>query len=121
MNKAKREKGQEFINGKGNTVPEKVFKEAVCNCKKKCSTKLDLSKQKIVFENFYKLSTWPLKTKYIFGLIDEEQCKKRRKAVLRKNIEFKKKTTRKYYLKGDDAEKISVCKAFFQKVVFVEI
>lgn len=90
------------------------FKPAKCSCLKKCLSKFRRDEQKAAFEKFYSLD-WSEQTEYIFNLIELVPIRKRRRKL--KNVEFKKSTSRKYYLIKRDGTKLNVCKNFFQDVI----
>lgn len=114
VNQAKRESGQEYATYKGKIIPEKRFSKVTCTCRKSCHLSVPEDKQKLIFQYFYSLKSWSEKTTFILNHMDITKCVKRRKANARKNIQFKKKLHREYYLISGDHR---VCKSFFKKVL----
>lgn len=114
-NRLNREKGLEYQTSSGKTIPKKTFKKIDCNCRKQCHTIIDENAQKEIFNTFYGLESWSEKTLFLNGHIKIREVCQRRRPTLRKNIQFKKASTRSYFLSADPNQ--PVCKAFFKKVL----
>lgn len=116
INKSNREKGLEYRNEKGRIIPKKCFKKIVCKCRIRCHLVIDENAQKQIFEQFWsENSSWSSKSSFLSEHIKISECTHRRKPTSRKNIQFKKNSTRSYFLSEDPKQKI--CKSFFKKVL----
>lgn len=113
-NKLKREKGLEYETVKGKKVPAKCFKAILCKCLRSCHFTVNEKVQKEIFQHFYSLNSWTKKTAFLLNHIEITDCKTRRRAEKRKNIQFKKSISRFYFLTTKEEK---VCKSFFKKVL----
>lgn len=112
--KSKREKGEEYENYKGKVMAAKVFKKVVCKCRMSCHFTVPEVEQQRIFDEYWHLGTWAHKTTFLLNSIRSSDCKTRRKAEQRKNIQFKKSFSRQYFF-GTEEKK--VCKQFFKAVL----
>lgn len=75
--KAKRVAGVEYINVKGNTVPERVMGND-CGCRLKCFNHVTPEVRKKVFEAFYRLESKDLQDSYLSGKICVRNVERKR-------------------------------------------
>lgn len=117
-NRMNKEKGLEYQTTTGKTVPKKVFRKIECKCRMQCHVTIDGNVQKDIFNTFYGLSSWSEKTLFLTSHIKSTECSKRRTTTKKMNAtQFKKKSSRSYYLTENENQK--VCKSFFKKVLQV--
>ncbi|KAK5647846.1 hypothetical protein RI129_002738 [Pyrocoelia pectoralis] len=105
--KAKRNKGLEYINRKGNTVQEKRFKN--CHCRFKCIEKITEEERLANFNNFWKIGSFSAQNAYICGLVKPQEIKQKRP---KNNSRSPKICSNKYYL-NLGARSVNVCKQYF--------
>ncbi|XP_038221196.1 uncharacterized protein LOC119839077 [Zerene cesonia] len=115
LKKAKRAKGQEYLNYKGVTVPAKTPKVGLCACQNKCNFKINVEQQRKLFKEFYDLANFDLQTSYMFSLI--KVVSKSRTYTTNENS--RRQNTRHYYLSDCDGKEVLVCKSFFKNTYAV--
>lgn len=68
--KLKIQSGLDYTTKSGRIVKGKIFLEQIkCGCKKKCEKKINLSRQKEIFDVFYSLNGWSQKTVCLRSLV----------------------------------------------------
>lgn len=109
--RVKVQKGLEHTTKSGNIIKAKIFHEQTeCgSCKKQCSRKIVVRRQKDIFETFYSLENWSKKRLYLRSLIKSLPQTENLKSVQC----IAKKTNHKYYLTNNNGEHEEVCYRFF--------
>lgn len=78
LNKQKVQKGEEHFSPRGNVIPAKTFKvQEQCKCRKKCEEKIDVQRQYVIFQTFYKLESWSSKTLFLRGCVSRSEIRNR--------------------------------------------
>lgn len=69
--------GKAHFTASNRLIEEKVFNAQItCPCKFKCHEKIDVVKQKEIFNHYYNdLSNWSAKTKYLRSLVERKPTK----------------------------------------------
>jgi hypothetical protein len=75
--KVNRALGKEYKNTRGVVVPEKVFNDKLCGCKRKCNLKITPTEREGNFAQFYALGNSALQNLYIRGQVHISDVKKR--------------------------------------------
>lgn len=113
--KVKVQSGLEHITESGKVVPARVFCEQTdCKCKRKCAVKINIARQKAIFETFYGLQNWSTKTLFLRSLMKSRPTKEDLNPVT-----IKKRTTYIYFLTNDCGIREEVCIDFFFKCIQV--
>lgn len=108
--KQKIQKGLGYKTKSGNFVPPKKFYEQKnCGCKKKCAEKVNLIRQKQIFDTFYSLENWSKKTLYLRSLVQSLPRKENLHSVKCNT----KKSKYKYFFTNESGEQVNVCYRFF--------
>lgn len=115
IRKDKRLKGKEYINIKGNVVPQKQPKTGPCRCNNKCHTKITHERQIQIFNEFYNLESFNMQTSFLFTMV--KVCNKLR--TYTQNPNSKRQKTRLYRLLNSNGKEVKVCKEFFQNTLKV--
>lgn len=98
---------QSYINSKGAEVEPKIFDETFqCNCTKKCNENISRKNRRKIFNMFWSIGTYEGRCAFLNSCINE--IKKKRQYT--KNVNSRRKMTRKYFLKGIEVCKIMFCK-----------
>lgn len=109
--KLKVQSGLEHITKLGNVVPEKVFYEqAECVCKNNCAEKIDVNRQKAIFNSFYSLENWSKKRLFLRSLIKTRPVKESFNPVTTKT-----RVMYDYFLLNSYGNQEKVCFGFFLK------
>lgn len=120
IRKQKRDKGKEYINIKGKTVPSKDINTNIpCNCAQKCHDKIDATQQKKLFDRFYAMGNFDLQSSYLFSLVKVQPKKRCSLSTDCEQTESRRSNTRVYHLPNSDGLSTMVCKYFFKKVFAV--
>ncbi|CAF4946988.1 unnamed protein product [Pieris macdunnoughi] len=110
VRKLKAVTGKSYTSKKGKVVPEKKMKP-VCDCRLKCSERVDETARAAIFQKYYsKEMTWNLKRQFTISMVTEIETARSR----RRDPEHppKRSFTLNYtFLVNDKPEKI--CKKFF--------
>ncbi|CAG9773243.1 unnamed protein product [Ceutorhynchus assimilis] len=109
VNSANRSTGKAYVNRSGRNVSEKKFKNADCQCARRCSTNVRPEERKIMFDSFYKLGDNTKQNINLRGLIQNSPIKQRRS---RNSSRPPKSKTIKYFL-TTSTKSTRVCKIFF--------
>ena len=115
IRKDKHLKGKEYVNIKGNVVPEKQPKTSPCHCNNKCYTKITQERQIQIFNEFYNLESYNMQTSFLFTMV--KVCNKLR--TYSQNLNSKRQKTRIYCLLDSNGVEVKVCKDFFQNTLKV--
>lgn len=107
--KAKRNRGEQYVNYKGKTVAAKIFAPVLCNCRRKCSEIVTPEIQNIIHAQFYALD-WNGQTAWICTTIKLSAPKRPKKR--RNHLPSHKQLSRNFFLNNNQ-----VCKSFFLKVL----
>lgn len=114
ISKNKVEKGTEHVSRHGKKINAKVFKsQVVCKCKRMCSNKIDVLRQKEIFEHYYQQCNWTTKTLYIQGCVTKKPVNKKdalNPILPKKNRDW----AYEYKLTDGNGMKQVVCKNFFE-------
>lgn len=108
----KTQKGLERITKSGNVIRAKKFREQTeCEgkCKKKCWHKIDVTRQKQIFNTFYGLENWSKKILYLRSIVKILPANDNLNSV--KCIA--KENRHKYYLTNSNGVHEEVCHRFF--------
>lgn len=116
--KEKVERGQERITASGKLIPAIKFNsQTLCGCKLDCGTKIDLIRQKEIFDSYYQDSNKAQKTLLIRSLVDKVPIKctnnMNRPLIPQKRRDF----NFKYHLIDSLGVKSEVCTSFFFKCI----
>lgn len=113
LQKSKVQGGLEHTTKSGKLVAAKVFYEqSECNCKNKCAQKIDVHRQKVIFESFYTLESWSKKRLFIRSLVKTHHTKENFNPVTTKtNVLYD------YFLTNSSGNQEKVCLVFFLKCV----
>lgn len=76
--KAKRNRGEEYVNYKRDTVAAKTFTPVICNCRRKCSDHVNPETQHNIHSQFYEIY-WNGQTAWICGTVQITTPKRQRK------------------------------------------
>lgn len=91
VRKSKRVAGQEYINTKGITVPEKKVKSCNClKCRYKCNHKFSEDERQRIFNSYYSLASHERQRDFICQMVTCVTPKRRTKS--------KRKTSKQFYL-----------------------
>lgn len=113
--RVKVQSGLEHITKSRKVVPAKVFCEQTdCKCKRKCAVKINIARQKTIFETFYGLPNWSQKTLFLRSFMKSRPTKEDFNPVT-----IKKRTTYIYFLTNDCGIREEVCFDFFSKCIQV--
>lgn len=105
VRKSKRVAGQEYINTKGITVPEKKVKSCNClKCRYKCNHKFSEDERQRIFNSYYSLASHERQRDFICQMVTCVTPKRRTKS--------KRKTSKQFYLVAE-RKRERVCKQFF--------
>lgn len=115
VKKSKRNKGEEYFNYKGVTVPAKTPKVGLCSCPNKCHLKINCDQQTKIFKEFYALANFNLQTSYLFSLIKVVS----KSRTYTSNENSRRQMTRHYYLRDSEGLEVLVCKKFFKDTLCV--
>lgn len=106
--KLKVQSGLEHTTKSGQVVQAKQFCEQVeCICNKRCAQKIDIDRQKAIFNAFYTLENWSKKTLFLRSLIKSRPKKENFNPVTAKN------RTYAYFLTNNCGVQEEVCFRFF--------
>lgn len=107
--KARFQMGLEYKTKSGKIVTKKTFHEQTkCDCKRKCADRIDVIRQKQIFDAFYSLKDWTQKTLYLRSVTKGLPNKNDLRSV--KCVP--KKTKYKYFLVNNKGENEEVCQTF---------
>lgn len=101
--KVKVQKGLEHKSKSGKIIKAKIFREQTqCTggCKKQCTHKINIVRQKEVFETFYNLENFSKKTLYLRSFVKTQPYKEDLKSVKCTS----KRASHKYYLTDNKGE-----------------
>ena len=121
IRKMKRTMGEKYTSDTTNKeVREKSVQPINCSkCRLKCSDKISAEQRQMIFQEFYRLSTWEAQTTYITQSI--MQFEPRRRTVPSNSDAGSRKTkSRAYYLTVSDesgSHTVRVCKEMFLKTL----
>ncbi|CAH2211113.1 jg5609, partial [Pararge aegeria aegeria] len=120
IRKAKRARGEEYVNAKGKTVPSKnINTDIPCRCGLKCHDKVGAAQQKALFDRFYAMESFTLQSSYLFSLVKVLPKKRCSFLTDRRQTESRRSNTRVYTIPNSDGLYTTVCKEFFKKVFAV--
>lgn len=103
------QKGIEHMT-KTKVVQGKIFHgQNECGCRKECANKINVMRQKEIFETFYDFKNWSQKTMYLRSLIKSVPKEEDLNPVTR----VEKRTKHNYYLISSNGEHEEVCYQFF--------
>lgn len=110
IKKRKVQKGEEHTTTSGKIVNEKVFQPQVtCRCSRKCPQRINIERQKMIFNCFYKLENWTQKILFLRTLSKTIQVKENLDPI----INLKKRNTHtQYYLSDEIGTQHQVCLVF---------
>lgn len=113
--KLKVQRGLEHTTKSGKTVEAKTFHgQTDCSCNVKCSQKIDIDRQKAIFEAFYTLENWSKKRLFLRSLIKNRPSKGNFNPVT-----TRKRTIYDYWLTDSCGNQMKVCFGFFSKCIQV--
>lgn len=115
IKKRKLQKGESYITATGKLKNEKIFHEQrFCqrSCKKNCVGKVDIGRQREIFQCFYNLPNWSRKTLFLPTLIKCKAVKENLDPIL---IQKKRNFFNKYYLSDKSGNQCEVCLSFVVK------
>lgn len=108
--KVKVQSGIEHVTKSGRTVKGKKFcAQTKCGCKKNCSERICVTRQKKIFDVFYALENFTQKRLYLRSMVKTMPMKENLSSV----STTIKRTTYKYYLTNDSGVEEEVCFKFF--------
>lgn len=110
--KKRRAEGKEYVNWKGNIIPEKQIGPA-CECGRKCFTEERINIFEKIFREFNALANKEIQDAYLCGLI--KCCAVSRRRSRAKSSAAERSGTYKYYLKTPK-DTFQVCKKAFCSV-----
>lgn len=111
---AKRKKsvqlGEEHISKSGSIIKGKLFHaQECCKCKRKCTVKIDVQRQKDIFDEFYRFESWSKKRLFLWSLVQSHDSKNKIVPV----TQMKKiQSTNSYYLTDINCVTHQVCLNF---------
>lgn len=114
------EKGSEHLSRSGNLVPAKKFTpQSTCKCHRKCAEKITTDRQKKIFDDYYKRSSWVQKTLFLRARIKQKKTRTN-KSSLYPIIPLKKRQfSFEYSLTDANETEIGVCRDFFLRCLNV--
>lgn len=77
IDKQKVEKGEAHVTRKGAVIPAKQFQPQVCKCKLNCSTVIEVTRQRQIFDSYYKTMDWSSKTNFLRASVQQIPVKSR--------------------------------------------
>lgn len=113
IRKRLRNSGDAYISVSGKSVAAKSFDNTDCQCTRECHKLIPIQQREKLFNDYYKLGSFDLKTAYLSG-----QIKVVNKIRNTTNSQ-RKQYTRIYNLPNENGVDVPVCKAFFKKVLAV--
>ena len=109
--KIEKDSGEAYETYRGKLKPAKEVNPISCACGRDCSNKLNLSEQEGIFKKFYALKSHDTQNKYLFGLIERAEVKRRRaKGPSRRLLAYN------YHVCLSNGRRIQVCKKVFCEV-----
>lgn len=114
--KAKRTRGEAYITKKGKLVKAKELGEP-CKCRRECHTKISEEERRMIFEEFYKLTSEG-QDQLIANTCEE--MKKMRRRPRQNSTESKRVFTRKYYLDVNKV-KLEVCQTMYLHTLAISL
>ncbi|KAG8193005.1 hypothetical protein JTE90_028125 [Oedothorax gibbosus] len=114
--KAKRTRGEAYITKKGKLVKAKELGEP-CKCRRECHTKITEEERRIIFEEFYKLTSEG-QDQLIANTCEE--MKKMRRRPRQDSTESKRVFTRKYFLNVNKV-KLEVCQTMYLRTLAISL
>lgn len=113
--KQKVQSGEEHFSRSGKLIPGKKFvAQLKCPCQKKCADKIDVIRQKEIFDDYYALPNWTQKTSFLFSLAERHSLKKRYNPILSVK---KRNHSSKFFLVDNDGNKRQVCSTFLSQML----
>lgn len=115
IQKQKVQRGEEHLTKSGRTVKGKTFKAQLnCVCTRECALKIDVLRQKEIFDEYYEMSNWNEKTTFLRSLAEKISVE----MDLNPIISLKKRcSTSKFFLTGSDGNRKQVCLEFLCEVL----
>lgn len=106
------EHGKAHKTRSGKEISEKNFApQTNCKCPRECPNKIDVDRQKEIFDTYYNELNWSQKTLYIRSSIITKKLRKRK--ICDKNPQRIKNFTFKYHLIDSNGISRCVCRDFF--------
>lgn len=113
--KVKVQSGSEHTTNSRNVVAAKVFHgQTECVCKKKCVHKIDVDRQKAIFNTFYSLENWSKKMLFLRSLIKIRSTRENFNPVTTQT-----RAIYDYFLLNSSGNQEKVCCGFFLKCMQV--
>lgn len=105
--------GEEYITHSGKIMQKKIFSpQSTCQCRRNCSERVNILRQREIFENFYKFENWTQKTLFLRTLVRKSDVKKNSSPIIKlKNKHF----VHSYYLHDSFEKQQQVCSGFLLK------
>lgn len=102
--------GEEHVSKSGSKIKGKVFHgQEICKCKRNCSGKIDVQRQRDIFDEFYRFENWSKKRLFLWSLVQSHAPKA--KVVPVKQLK-KILSTNSYYLSDHSGITHQVCLHF---------
>lgn len=104
--------GDEHVSKSGSIIKRKKFHaQETCKCKRNCSRKIDVVRQKQIFQEFYQFKNWSEKHIFLWSLMKSVEPKKKIIPIIPLT---KKKSVHSYYLTDADGIAHQVCLHFLR-------
>lgn len=115
LRKRKVQRGEEHYSASGKIIKRKQFCGQIkCVCKKNCADKIDILRQKELFDAFYAMKNWTEKTLFLRSFATRSPTRKSLDPI--KNIQ-KREFQSKLFLTDSEEIKHQVCFKFLQNAL----